>query len=157
MSGKGRAKVALVTGATGIVGRHVVMHLQKLNDWEVYGTTRKDTLKYEEMDDLGPNVHALKLENLADKESCRKALNVKGVTHLFHCAYATAEDPYEDAKTNLDMLKSIVEVVEEITGDTLQLVYVQTGAKWYGKHQAQYPSNIPATDDVQFVSKLASR
>lgn len=127
-------KVALVTGATGIIGRHVVMHLQQLNDWEVYAITRKGKLKYEEISDVGSKVHAVNVDDLTQKESCSQGIkDISGVTHILHCAYSTVGDEYQDAMMNLAMLKCIVEAVEEGSSNTLEHVYIQSGSKWYGK------------------------
>ncbi len=56
-------RVALVTGATGIVGRHLVMLLGESNDWEVLAATRKGELNYVEPKDFGERVKAIKVRH----------------------------------------------------------------------------------------------
>jgi NADPH:quinone reductase-like Zn-dependent oxidoreductase len=41
-----RGGVALVTGATGIVGRHIVMHLKRLGTWKILAIARSDKVRH---------------------------------------------------------------------------------------------------------------
>lgn len=45
---QGASNVALVTGATGLVGRYLVAHLLKLGTWKVYAVSRAATLNLQD-------------------------------------------------------------------------------------------------------------
>ncbi len=55
--------VALVTGATGLVGRHIVQHLAaQVTGWKVLAVVRDgEGLDYEEAEVLGKNVECIQV------------------------------------------------------------------------------------------------
>eukprot|EP00883_Tetradesmus_obliquus_P006071 jgi/Sobl393_1/1653/SZX78613.1 len=146
--------VALVTGATGLVGRYLVMHLAQLGSWKVYAVSRKDKLQYDEMPDgLGDTVTAVQVTDLLDANAVSTALSqLPDVTHIFHCAYLTSgSDQHKDAVDNLALLKHVVEAIEAAQSSDggsgkLQHVYVQAGAKWYGQHLGKYKTPAKESD-----------
>ena len=42
----GSGGVAIVTGATGVVGRHILMHLKRLGNWKILAISRKDKVNW---------------------------------------------------------------------------------------------------------------
>ena len=69
-------KKALVSGALGVIGRSLIQELEKRQDWEIVGISRrvpekKGKTKYLCLD-------------LLDRDACRKELGqLEGITHLF--------------------------------------------------------------------------
>lgn len=141
-------KVALVTGSTGIVGRHIVMHLGETGGWEVLAGTRKGELNYVEPKDFGDRVKPVKIGSLVERSNVEEAFGkLEGITHLFHCAYATENDPVKDAESNKAMLVNVVETLEAgPSKGTLKHVYLQIGSKWYGQHLGKYPTPAKEND-----------
>src|SRR5690348_17173531 len=98
-------KVALVAGAGGIIGRGVVEHLSRLDDWDVIGLARKAP-DYESRARFVP-------VNLLDPEDCRAKLGgLDAVTHVFHAAYIEKPTEAERVEVNGAMLRNLVEAVE---------------------------------------------
>ena len=72
--------VALVAGATGIIGRGLVEHLSSGNDWEVIGLTRTAP-------DYDSGARSVPVD-LLDPVDCKAKLgSLGGLTHVFFAAY----------------------------------------------------------------------
>ena len=73
-------KTALITGATGVVGRNLTKYMLNLPDWEVICVSRRKP-------DLDGDYRYLALD-LLDPAACRDQLGpLSDVTHIFSCAY----------------------------------------------------------------------
>jgi uncharacterized protein YbjT (DUF2867 family) len=75
-------QVALVPGASGIVGRGLVEYLSKLDGWDVIGLARKP------FDDSSGQARFVSVDPL-DPTDCRvKLAGLNDVTHIFYAAYS---------------------------------------------------------------------
>ena len=114
-------KKALVAGALGVIGRSLIQELEKRQDWEIVGVSRrvpekKGKSKYLSLD-------------LLDRDACRKELGqLEGITHLFYCAFQPRPTWVEHTAPNLEMLVNSVEVVSD-TSSELQHVQLIEGNK----------------------------
>ena len=73
-------KTALVTGATGVVGRNLVKYLLALPDWDVVCVSRRKP-------DLSGNYRHIAID-LLDRADCDAKLTaLADVTHVFSAAY----------------------------------------------------------------------
>jgi len=120
---------ALIIGANGVVGANLAKQLIS-NGWEGTGTARK------KRGTENPAVQMIFID-LLDKQKAREAfenrsLVIRGVTHLFFCAYLKGKTSQEEVETNTTLLRNSVDVISEICEETLRHVYLQTGTKWYG-------------------------
>jgi nucleoside-diphosphate-sugar epimerase len=129
--------VALITGATGVVGRNLIAHLLGQGGWEVIAVSRRRP------DLPGDYTHCAL--DLLDREACVRELGrLDRVTHLFHAAYIERATPAEMVAPNLLMLAHLLECVEPVaTG--LQHVQFMQGTKYYGSHLG--PFKTPARED----------
>jgi nucleoside-diphosphate-sugar epimerase len=128
---------ALVAGATGIVGRNLIAHLNEIGGWEVIGIARRP-----EGDELGAEMIAL---DLAERGACLDRLGeVEGVTHVFYAGRAPREDAREEAGVNTAMLVNLLDAVEPASPE-LRHVHLMHGNKWYGSHIG--PFKTPAKED----------
>lgn len=132
-----RQNVALVTGATGVIGRNLIQHLCGVGGWEVIGVSRRKP-------DLGLSFRHVPAD-LLDRDDCVKRLGALAeVTHIFHCAYVERPMLAEMVAPNLAMLANTVETVEPVASG-LQHVLVMQGTKYYGSHLG--PFKTPAKED----------
>jgi nucleoside-diphosphate-sugar epimerase len=130
-------KVALIAGASGIVGRALMEHLARQEDWKVIGTSRRP------VQDAG-SAEYLCLD-LLDAEAVGAARqSLREVTHVFFTAYNLRRVPAEEVEFNLRMLRNVVEVVESASP---RLAHIQLihGSKWYGSQYGAY--RTPARED----------
>ena len=127
---------AVVTGATGVVGRYLLGHLLEQGDWEVVAVSRRPP------DVAGRYLHLP--VDLLDPGDCRTKLGaLHDVTHVFYCAFLQDPDPAKHVARNTAMLVNLVEVVEAASPG-LAHVHLAEGTKWYGSHLG--PFTTPAKE-----------
>ena len=127
---------ALVVGATGVVGRYLLMHLLQTGAWDVVALSRRRP------DVAGDYVHLA--VDLTDPDACRTGLAAQPeLTHVFYAAYLDRGDPAELARVNTAMLANVLDAVED-AGHPLQHVNLVEGTKWYGSHLG--PFRTPARE-----------
>ncbi|MEI7968082.1 MAG: SDR family oxidoreductase [Betaproteobacteria bacterium] len=130
------SRVAVITGATGVVGRYLLAHLAGSPGWDVIAVSRRAP-------DVPGRFRHLSVD-LLDPESCRVRLGeLKDVTHVFHAAYLPDPDPRLLARRNTDMLVNAVTAIEA-SGSPLRHVNLVEGTKWYGSHLG--PFTTPAKE-----------
>lgn len=106
MSQRKDKPTALISGAGGLIGRHLAQHLHS-KGWRVFAVARR-ALDY--------TCHAEQLihvkADLGDKAQLVEALKgagasgAGGITHVFHCALQqSVEDPVKACEVNLVMLR----------------------------------------------------
>ena len=134
-------KVAIVAGASGVVGTRLSQELARSGEWRVIGCGRR--LPAAEFRIAGVDYVAI---DLADSAMCRKlASSVEGVTHLFYAARADfVTGQHEAADTNTVMFRNILDAIEA-AGQPLQHVHMVHGTKYYGSTEGRFPT--PARED----------
>lgn len=112
--------VAVVTGATGITGRHCVQRLCAEQGWRILTLSRRQ-LDIQCDASSVTQVHV----DLKDRAQVEEALRgAEGAplagkaaqVRIFHCAYLETGDPNEDCAQNVAMLRNVVEAVGEFSG-----------------------------------------
>jgi nucleoside-diphosphate-sugar epimerase len=129
-------RVALVAGATGLIGHRLTEHLQR-SGWEVIGLCRRPV--------AGGAVRLIGVD-LTDAGDCRSRLGeLRDVTHIFYTArYDHPEGVPESVDANAAMLRNLVEAVEPVAAG-LRHVHAVHGTKYYGHHLG--PLAVPARED----------
>lgn len=128
-------KTALVAGASGIVGRHLIDRLLAEEGWRVVGVSRtpvreaSNTYRHVSVDLTDPAATAEKIGDLSD------------VTHVFYAGRNPKPDAADEAQVNLAMLTNILDPLER-TSDRLERVVLVHGMKWYGSHLGTYPVGV---------------
>lgn len=129
--------LALVVGASGIVGRHALELFAGLPGWRALGLSRNPPALAAE----GGYVEA----DLTDPAGCREALKAyPAITHLFYAGRAPDPDPSVEDRVNRAMLTTILDAAEACCPD-LRHVQLIHGTKWYGSHLGAYKT--PARED----------
>lgn len=131
--------VALVAGATGMVGNRLVRELSS-QGWTVLGLCRRPP----RTPDSGCQYIPC---DLSDPNACRDAMAAhRDITHLFytgrHQHTTTAPEPVE---INVAMLRNILEATEA-AASTLAHVHVVHGAKVYGSTLGPYKTPAKESD-----------
>lgn len=127
-------KVALVAGASGIVGRQLVNTLLH-NEWEVIGLSR-NALSHPE------GIPLVNVDLLDEQHSARMLQPLSGVTHIFYSAWLNAANWTEMVEPNVTMLRNLVSHIEKTA--PLQTVSLMQGYKVYGAHLG--PFKTPARE-----------
>jgi nucleoside-diphosphate-sugar epimerase len=130
-------KVALVAGASGVVGRGLMTLLSGLEEWGALGLSRKPpeaaSAGFISVDLLDPEDCAIKLGDLQQ------------VTHLFYAAYQERSSESEQVQVNGTMLRNLVNGVE--TGSHgLEHICLIEGVKAYGCQFGPYKTPARETD-----------
>jgi nucleoside-diphosphate-sugar epimerase len=138
MSTEQNAKVALVVGANGVIGRNLVEHLVTLPDWEVIGLSRRggddtDRVRHVAADLLDPQDTRAKLGGLTH------------ITHLFYAAYQDRPTWAELVPPNTAMLTNVVDAVEA-AAPGLRHISLMQGYKVYGAHLGPFKTPARETD-----------
>lgn len=128
---------AIVTGATGVVGRYLLQHLIERGDWDVVAVSRRAP------DIAGRHEHLA--VDLLDRADCRRKLGPhRDATHVFYSAFLQDADPAQHVARNTAMLVNLVEAVESAS-PALAHVNLVEGTKWYGSHLG--PFRTPAKEE----------
>lgn len=134
---------AIVTGATGMLGRGIVHELSKnLATW-----TQVHALSRSKSEDFADNVVHNKLDLTSDADEMAKQLSDVKADYVFFAAYLAKDDEAEATKVNGAMLDNFLKALEK-TGAVKQLkrIVLVTGAKQYGVHLGR-PKNPMLEDD----------
>jgi nucleoside-diphosphate-sugar epimerase len=130
-------RTALVTGATGLVGSHLLAHLLEQGGWDIVTVSRRRP-------DV-PGTYRHISVDLLDRADCRRKLaSLTGISHLFYTAYLERADPAELVAANSSMLVNLVDVIEAAS-PALEHVHLSEGSKWYGNHLGPYKT--PSKED----------
>ena len=117
---------ALVTGATGILGREIVAALgQDKQKWStVYALSRSQKLEWPD------NVKQQQLDLQSSAQDMAKELGDAKPEYIFFTAYLAQDDEDDATKVNGAMLENFLDALE-ITGasKTVKRVILTTGAK----------------------------
>jgi nucleoside-diphosphate-sugar epimerase len=115
--------VALVVGASGIIGNALVETLAAHPDWDVRAMRRTDV----------EGVAAIEAD-LHDAVATAAALQeAQDTTHVFYAALAPQPDLAHEETVNLAMLENLLDGLKSV-GAPLQRVVLYQGAKVYGVH-----------------------
>jgi len=132
-------RVAVVSGASGVVGRRVAEYLARQGGWRVIGIARRPPV-------MPAGIEMVALD-LTDAAAVRAASDhFAGATHIMHCArYTFAESTKEPIDPNLDMLRHLVETVEHVS-PALEHVHLVHGSKYYGSDLGPYKTPAKESD-----------
>jgi nucleoside-diphosphate-sugar epimerase len=129
---RGSSRHALVVGAGGLVGAHLVDRLLETG-WEVTGISRRA------LDHESPRFHHLSVD-VSDEARCIAAApHLKSTTHLFFTARVGHRDPATETELNVRVLRNTLEHLVAHAGE-LQHVCLVHGTKWYGSHLGAFPN-----------------
>jgi nucleoside-diphosphate-sugar epimerase len=131
-------KTALVIGATGVSGRALITHLERLPGWTVIGVSRK------------PPYFATGAQfvfaDLLDPASCRATLGaLNDVTHVFYTAYQDSPVIAETREPNTRMFVNAMAAIEP-AARALQHVCILQGTKYYGQYLGPFKTPAKESD-----------
>lgn len=127
---------ALVAGASGVIGRHIVAALREAG-WQATGLSRKRPA-------WAAADTAWLQADMLDAPALRAACaGVDGLSHVFYCAFAPATASSSDWSTATDSNAAMCRnLLQAMAGQAaLQRVLLVTGTKVYGTHL--HPSRTP--------------
>lgn len=119
-------KVALVIGASGIVGGNLATHIAGLAGWRAFGVSRRAPASAVPFEHI-----SFDLLNVAH---CHDALkHHPEITHVFVAARTQGATSEQEEHNNIALLANLVDTLEQ-TAPNLQHIHVVHGTKWYGAH-----------------------
>ncbi|MDJ0359828.1 SDR family oxidoreductase [Rhodococcus sp. H29-C3] len=130
-------RVAVVVGASGVIGGHLVEHLRRTGEWEVIGLSRRGG-----QDE--PDLRHIAVD-LLDSEDARNQLGpLSATTHIFYAAYQDRPTWAGLVEPNVAMLANVIDVIESIAPN-LEHISLMQGYKVYGAHLG--PFKTPAREN----------
>jgi nucleoside-diphosphate-sugar epimerase len=130
------ARTAIVTGATGVVGRYLLEHLAAKPEWDVVAVSRRPP-------DAAGRYRHIALDLLNTDECVARLGGLRETTHVFHAAYIERPSAEELVSTNVALLRNLLDAIEPVAPG-LQHVHLVEGTKWYGSHLG--PFRTPAKE-----------
>lgn len=128
-------RVALVAGASGLIGRRIAAHLAA-RDWEVIGIARRPP--------SGAAQRQIAVDLTDAAESRAKLAALPEITHVFYAArYDHPEGIAESEAINTAMLRNLIDAVAAGASHPVHIDLVH-GTKYYG-HPAPVP--MPVTEE----------
>ncbi|MFH3076033.1 SDR family oxidoreductase [Klebsiella sp. KE9038] len=134
MNKKPQPRIALVAGASGIVGRQLVKTLLR-HRWEVIGLSRHASPHPDD-------IPVINVDLLDARDSAQKLQSLNGITHIFYSAWLNAANWTEMVEPNVAMLRNLVSNIEKTS--PLRTVSLMQGYKVYGAHLG--PFKTPARE-----------
>jgi nucleoside-diphosphate-sugar epimerase len=132
------SRVALVAGATGVVGEAVLTRLSGESGWAGIGLARRQPVPAAP----GPFLEA----DLLDPEALRRHRDVLArITHVFFATRLAAADADTEARVNAMALGNLLDGLDE-AGAKPRHVCLIHGTKWYGCHLGPYRTPAEETD-----------
>ncbi|EEF36756.1 (S)-8-oxocitronellyl enol synthase CYC2 [Ricinus communis] len=131
--------VAVIFGATGLVGRELVRRLISKSKWKkVYGVARR----FESFPIQNPNYHFISCDLLIPQETQKKLSVIQDATHMFWVTWAGQFplDSKECCDQNMAMMSNALNAILQQT-NALQHVSLQTGMKHYVSLQQGHNAN----------------
>lgn len=152
--------VAVIFGATGLVGKELIKKLLSKSGWKVYGVARKPETKTTQ----NPNYHFISCDLLNPVETQEKLSSLQEVTHLFWVTWASQFPlgSQECCEQNKAMLSNALDAILPST-NSLKHFSLQTGAHHYvslqgpsdGKEVCYYREDSPrAAGEFNFYYAL---
>jgi len=134
MTQKDISKVALVAGASGIVGSQLVNTLLD-NGWQAIGLSRRTVQRTD-------SITTVNVDLLDAQQSAQTLQPLSMVTHIFYSAWLNAANWTEMVEPNITMLRNLVSNIERVA--PLESVSLMQGYKVYGAHLG--PFKTPARE-----------
>jgi nucleoside-diphosphate-sugar epimerase len=128
-------KTALVVGASGVVGLNLVALLAGMEDWDVYGLSRKPIAR----EGVRPVV-----ADLRNAESVNSALKDIAPTHVFLATWLRQPTEAENIRVNSAMVRNLLAATSR--SGSVEHVALVTGLKHYlGPFEAYGKGALPPT------------
>ena len=131
-------KIALVAGATGVVGRNLLRQLIPDPDWSVICVSRRKP-------DIEGNFRHISVDLLNPADIREKLGSLNEVTHIFYAAYVEKPRWSDMVTPNMAMLINLVDVIESTAPDLVH-INIMHGTKWYGSHLGPFKTPAKESD-----------
>jgi len=135
-------KVALVAGASGIIGRGIVECLTQRADWEVIALARKPS-------DAVNHARFVSVDLLDPRDCHDKLGTLSDITHVFYAAYKEQPSEPGQVAVNGAMVRNLVQVVEAAAPGLVHINQMQ-GTQAYGCQFGPFKTPAKETDPRHF-------
>jgi len=127
----------LVVGASGVIGRDYIRHIEENPDWNAIGVSRRPPADTNRVRYISAD--------LSDADAATEALSaLPEITHMMYAGYTDRPTWAEQCEPNAALLRNALDAVERGSG-ALEHVVLMQGQKYYGSHLG--PFKTPTRED----------
>jgi nucleoside-diphosphate-sugar epimerase len=137
-----KQKTALVVGGNGIIGRNTAEYLVATGEWNVLISSRSPL-------DFDTTATFVALDLMQENALLDQRETLAPVTHVFFAAYIERPTLAEQTATNAQLLKNLVDGIEQVAPNLEHITFIQ-GGKAYGAHFGLYKTPALETDARHF-------
>ena len=132
------SKKAVIVGALGVIGRNLLLWLERNTDWELVGLARRSP-------DFPTRARFVSVDLLDRADAEAKLSPLEDVTHVFYAAFQPAPTWAGHDAPNLALLRNSVEPIAA-TSEVLEHVHLVEGTKFYGSHLGPFKTPAKESD-----------
>lgn len=131
-------KKAVVVGGVGVIGRNLLLWLERNTDWELVGLSRRTP-------DFATRARFVSVDLLDRADAEAKLSGLDDVTHVFYAAFHQAPTWAGHDAPNLALLRNSVEPIAAAS-EVLEHVHLVEGTKIYGSHLGPFKTPAKESD-----------
>jgi nucleoside-diphosphate-sugar epimerase len=132
------SKKAVIVGALGVIGRNLLLWLERHTDWKLVGLARRSP-------DFPTRARFLSVDLLDRADAEAKLSALEDVTHVFYAAFQPAPTWAGHDAPNLALLRNSVEPIAAAS-KVLEHVHLVEGTKIYGSHLGPFKTPAKESD-----------
>ncbi len=131
------SKTVLVVGASGVIGRDYIRHVNEATDWNVVGICRRPPAG-------SSRVSYVSADLSSPDDAIQKLGAMPEVTHMLYAGYTDRAGWAAQREPNTALLRNALDAVEQ-GSPNLERVILMQGQKYYGSHLG--PFKTPTRED----------
>ena len=132
------SKKAVIVGALGVIGRNLLLWLERNTDWQLVGLARRAP-------DFATRARFVSVDLLDRADAEAKLAELEDVTHVFYAAFQPAPTWAGHDAPNLALLRNSVEPIAA-SSEVLEHVHLVEGTKIYGSHLGPFKTPAKESD-----------
>ncbi|MDW8341338.1 MAG: SDR family oxidoreductase [Geminicoccaceae bacterium] len=132
------SKTAVVVGGMGVIGRNLLLWLERNTDWKLVGLARRRP-------DFPTRARFISVDLLDRAQAKERLAELEDVNYVFYAAFHQADTWAGHDAPNLALLRNSVEPIAAAS-NVLEHVHLVEGTKYYGSHLGPFKTPAKESD-----------